>query len=141
MKTKKEHITGIPAMLAVVLGVLCPLCFIAPLLFAAGFGSILITVITWLKPLLIVVILTALVGFSLSFKIHKNFLPIVLTLIAGGSMYYGNYISYNPNLTYFGGFLLISALSLDWWFRKKAHIDCLECKVNLQHHDKGTEYG
>lgn len=135
MRGKKEHLTGVPAILAIVLGVLCPLCFIAPLLFVAGFGSVLVAVIPWLKPLLVVVVITALIGLDMSFKAHRNFLPIALTLIAGGLMYYGNYISYNPNMTYLGGFLIISAVILDWWVRKN-NKECLDCKVNYSHKEK-----
>lgn len=131
MKGKKEHLTGVPAILAIVLGVLCPLCFIAPLLFVAGFGSVLVAVVPWLKPLLVVVIITALIGLGISFKMHRNFLPIALTLIAGGLMYYGNYISYNPSMTYLGGFLIISAVILDWWLRRKCN--CYEdCKIDTR---------
>lgn len=133
MKGKKEHLTGMPAILAIVLGVLCPLCFIAPLLFVAGFGSVLVTVVPFLKPLFLVVIIAALIGFSISFKLHRNFLPIALMLIAGGLMYYGNYISYNPNITYLGGFLIITAIGSDWWFRKQIK-NCLACRVNPEHH-------
>lgn len=133
MKGKKEHLIGMPAIVAVILGVLCPLCFIAPLLFAAGFGSVLVAVVPFLKPLLVVVIIAALIGFSISFKLHRNFLPIALTLIAGGLMYYGNYISYNPNMTYLGGFLIIAAIGSDWWFRKQIK-NCLACRVNPEQH-------
>lgn len=135
MKGKKEHLTGIPAILAIVLGVLCPLCFIGTLLFTAGLGSVLITIVPWLRPLLIIVITAALIGFILSFKVHRNILPLVLTLVAGGLMYYGNYISYNPNLTYGGGFLIITAVGLDWWIRRNSK-ECLECKVDSGHHQK-----
>ena len=133
MKSKKEHLTGVPAILAIVLGVLCPLCFIAPLLFIAGFGSVLVAVVPWLKPLLVVVIITALIGLGISFKVYRNFLPIALTLIAGGLMYYGNYISYNPNMTYLGGFLIVSAVILDWWLRRQVR-NCLTCGVNPERH-------
>lgn len=133
MKDKKEHLTGIPAVLAVVLGVLCPLCFIAPLLITAGFGSVLVAVVPWLKPLLVIVIISALIGLGISFRVHRNFLPIALTLIAGGLMYYGNYASYNPNMTYLGGFLIIAAISSDWWFRRQPK-NCLTCRVDPEHH-------
>lgn len=130
MRGKKEHLAGMPAILAIVLGVLCPLCFIAPLLFIAGFGSILVAVVPWLKPLLVIVIIAALIGLGISFKVHRSFLPITLTLIAGGLMYYGNYISYNPNVTYLGGFLIITAVVLDWWLRRKSP-ECLECRIDF----------
>lgn len=135
MKGKKEHLTGVPAILAIVLGVLCPLCFIAPLLFVAGFGSVLVAVVPFLKPLLAVVIITALIGLGISFKLHRNFLPIALMLIAGGLMYYGNYVSYNPNMTYLGGFLIIIAIGSDWWLRRKCNC-CDDCKVDYSHQKK-----
>lgn len=135
MKGKKEHLTGIPAILAIVLGVLCPLCFIGALLFTAGLGSVLIIIVPWLKPLLIIVIALALIGFIFSFKLHRNILPLVLTLVAGWLIYYGNYISYNTNLTYLGGFLIVTAVVSDWWFRRQVE-ECLGCKVNSRHHQK-----
>ena len=133
----KDNLTGIPAILAIVLGVLCPLCFIGVLLLSAGLSSILVAIVPWLRPLLVVVIIIALAGFTLSFRLHKNIFPLIITLVAGGLMYYGNYISYNTNLTYLGGFLIVTAVASDWWFRKQIK-DCPECKVNPQHHTRGA---
>lgn len=138
MKAKKEDLAGIPAVFAIVLGVLCPLCFIGILLFTAGLGSVLITIVPWLKPLLIIVITAALIGFIFSFKLHKNIIPLVLTLVAGSLIYYGNYVSYNPNLTYLGGFLIIGAVGLDWWLRRQVK-ECLDCKVDPWHHKRGVK--
>jgi len=128
MKAKKEHLTGMPAILAVVLGVLCPLCFIAPLLITAGLGTTLALFVPWFKPLLIISLIITAVAFALSFRVHKNLLPLVLATVGGGLMYYGGYIRFEQNLIYLGGVLLIFSVGLDFWFRKKAK-DCIVCEV------------
>jgi fumarate reductase subunit D len=133
MKAKKEHLTGMPAILAVVLGVLCPLCFIAPLLITAGLGTTLALFVPWFKPLLIISLIITALAFALSFRVHKNLLPLVLATVGGGLMYYGGYIRFEQNLIYLGGILLIASVSLDWWFRRQVR-NCLACRVNPEHH-------
>jgi len=128
MKGKKEHLTGIPAILAVMLGVLCPLCFVAPLLITAGFGSILALTVPWFKPLLIVSLIITVIAFVISFRIYKNPLPVVLALSGGSLMYYGGYIKFDQNLIYSGGVFLTVSIVVDWYFRKKAK-ECLVCEV------------
>lgn len=135
MKGKKEHLTGIPAILAVVLGVLCPLCFIAPLLITAGLGATLALLVPWFKPLLIVSLIITLIAFSISFRLHKNPLPLILATVGGGLMYYGGYIRFEQSLIYLGGLMLIVSIGLDWWFRKQTK-ECLDCKVNYSHKGK-----
>ncbi|MBI2613351.1 MAG: hypothetical protein HYW62_01085 [Candidatus Levybacteria bacterium] len=133
MKDKKEHLTGISAIWAVILGVLCPLCFIAPLLIAAGLGSVLALAVPWFKPLLIVSLVIAVVAFVISFRLHKNVLPLISAILGGGLMYYGGYIRFEQNLIYLGGILLIASVGLDWWFRRQVR-NCLTCRVNPGHH-------
>lgn len=135
MKGKKEHLTGMPAILAVVLGVLCPLCFIAPLLIVAGFGSVLALVVPWFKPLLVVALIIAVIAFAISFRLHRNPLPLILALLGGGLMYYGGYIRFEQNLIYIGGFLLLTSVGYDWWARRN-NKECLDCKVNYSHKGK-----
>ncbi len=129
---KQKHIPSATAILAIVLGVLCPLCIIAPLIITAGFGSILALVAPWFAPVLLVLVGISLIGFFLSYRTHKNPLPLMLTVIAGGLMYYGRYINYNNTLAYVGGGLLILAIGLDWWIRRN-NKECEECKVNYAH--------
>ena len=133
MKGKKEHLTGVPAIVAVILGVLCPLCFIVPLLIVAGFGSVLALFVPWFKPLLVISLIIAAVAFALSFRVHKNPLPLILAILGGGLLYYGGYIRFEQNLIYLGGILLIASVGLDWWLRRQVR-NCLACKVNPEHH-------
>lgn len=135
MKENKHKVTGLTAGLAILLGVLCPLCIIAPLIIAAGFGSILALTAPWFAPALLVLVGISLVGFFLSYRTHKNPFPLILTFVAGGLMYYGRYINYNNTLAYIGGALLIGAIGFDWWIRKKDK-ECNECKVNYAHQKK-----
>lgn len=132
---KQKHIPSATAILAIILGVICPLCIIAPFIIAAGFGSILALAAPWFAPALLILVGISLVGFFLSYRTHKNPLPLILTLVAGGLMYYGRYINYNNTLAYTGGGLLIMAIGLDWWIRKN-NKECLECKVNYAHQKK-----
>lgn len=128
MRTKKEHLTGLPAILAVVLGVLCPLCFIAPLLIAAGLGTTLVLLVPWFKPLLVVSLIITVIAFAISFRMHKSVFPLILAIIGGGLMYYGGYIRFEQNLIYLGGVLLITSVGLDFWYRKKVK-SCIICEV------------
>src|SRR3990167_8160142 len=98
MKDKKEHLTGVPAIVAVILGVLCPLCFIAPLLITAGLGTTLALLVPWFKPLLIIALILAVVAFVISFRVHKNLFPLVLVILGGSLMYYGGYIRFEQHL-------------------------------------------
>ena len=133
MKGKKEHLAGVPAIVAVILGVLCPLCFIVPLLIVAGFGSVLVLFVPWFKPLLVISLIIAAIAFALSFRVHKNPLPLILAILGGGLLYYGGYIRFEQNLIYLGGILLIASVGLDWWFRRQIK-NCLTCRVNPEHH-------
>jgi len=133
MKDKKEHLTGLPAILAVVLGVLCPLCFVAPLLIIAGLGTTLALLVPWFKPLLIISLIITTIAFALSFRVHKNPLPLILAILGGGLMYYGGYIRFEQNLIYLGGVLLLLSVGLDFWFRRQVR-NCLACRVNPEHH-------
>lgn len=132
---KQKHIPSATAILAIILGVLCPLCLIAPLIITAGFGSVLALVAPWFAPVLLVLVSVSLIGFFLSYRTHRNPLPLILTVIAGGFMYYGRYINYNNTLAYIGGGLLIMAIGLDWWVRRN-NKECVECKVNNAHQKK-----
>lgn len=138
MKEQKHKVTGITALLAIVVGVLCPLCLLAPFLITTGFVSILALVASWLAPVLLVLVGISFIGFYLSFRTHKNPLPLMLTVVAGSLMYYGRYINYNNTLAYIGGALLIGAIVLDWWIRKN-NKECVECKVNTSHKRKHNE--
>jgi len=133
MKGKKEHLTGVPAIVAVILGVLCPLCFIVPLLIVAGFGSVLALFVPWFKPLLIISLIIAVIAFALSFRVHKNPLPLILAIFGGALLYYGGYIRFEQNLIYLGGILLIFSVGLDFWFIRQVR-NCLACRVNPEHH-------
>lgn len=135
MKDKKDHLTGIPAILAIFIGVLCPLCLLAPILLTAGFGSVVALAAPWFAPLLLVLVAISLIGFFLSFRTHRNPLPLLLTLHAGGLMYYGRYINYNDTSAYIGGGLLIFAIGLDFRIRRN-NKECLDCKVNYSHKEK-----
>lgn len=135
MKGKKEHLTGIPAILAIIIGVLCPLCIIAPLLLTVGFGSVLGLIAPWFAPALLILVGVSLIGFFLSYRTHKNPFPLVLTIGAGTFMYHGRYINYSNTVAYIGGALLIGAIGLDWWIRKN-NKECLDCKINYAHKEK-----
>jgi uncharacterized membrane protein YphA (DoxX/SURF4 family) len=128
MKYIKEHVLGIPAIAALILGVLCPLCFVAPLLIAAGLGSALGFAVPLFKPLLVLSLIITFVAFSISFSLHKNLLPLILAILGGCFIYYGGYIRFEQNVIYLGGLLLLSSVGSDWWLRKKSK-KCKVCKA------------
>jgi putative Mn2+ efflux pump MntP len=132
---KQKHIPSAAALLALLVGVLCPLCLLAPILLTAGLGSILALAAPWFAPLLLILLGISLIGFFLSYLTHKNPFPLILTIVAGGLMYYSRYISYNNALAYLGGALLLGTIGLDWWIRKN-NKECVECKVNYSHQKK-----
>ena len=132
---KQKHISSITAILAIIIGVLCPLCIVAPILLTAGLGTVLALVAPWFAPALLVLVAISFIGLFLSYQTHKNPIPLIFTAIAGGLLYYGRYINYNNIAAYLGGVLLIGAIGLDWWARRD-NKECLECKINYAHQKK-----
>lgn len=118
--------------------VFCPICYIAPLLIGAGAGSTLIFTALWGEKILITLIVISLLGFYFSYRVHKNFFPIVVALIAGGLMYYGRYINYNLNLSYIGSAGIITAAITDIFLKRRSISNCDNCKdiTKGKHHDK-----
>jgi O-antigen/teichoic acid export membrane protein len=123
---KKKHIPNFTAILAIIIGVLCSSCLIAPILIAAGLGSVLFLIVPWLAPLFLLLIGISIIGFIVSYHAHKNPLPFILALLAAGLMYYGRYVSYSDTAAYLGGTVLIGAIAYDWYIRKnnKKSMDC-----------------
>lgn len=132
--SKNDHLIGVPALFAIIVGIFCPVCTIAPLLLTVGLGSILAIIAPWFAPVLLLLIGINLIEFFLSYRTHKNPFPLILTIVAGGLMYYGRYINYNNIAAYFGGSLLIVAIGFDWWIRRNK--ECLDCEVNYHHQRK-----
>lgn len=127
----KKFLSNFPAPLALILGALCPLCLAGPLILGGGLGLILLVTTHWMGPLLLILISLSLVGFYLSFRIHKNLFPLLLTLLAGGLMYHFRYQNFNLNLIYTGGLLMILAMGYDFWLRNKAK-SCLACETKKE---------
>lgn len=119
-------------LLAGVLALFCLPCLLAPLLISVGLSSILVFLGNWLAPLLLVLVGISLVGFALSFKMHKNILPLVLALLAGGILYYSRYISFNQKIGYIGAALLIAAVVADFVIRRRYKAYCEDCEVKPQ---------
>ncbi|MBI5221575.1 MAG: MerC family mercury resistance protein [Candidatus Magasanikbacteria bacterium] len=116
-------------LLAGLLALFCLPCLLAPLLISVGLSSILIFLGTWLAPVLLVFVGISLVGFTLSYKIHKNFLPLVMAVLAGGIFYYSNFVAYYRNIGYAGAALLIAAVVADYIIRHRHKADCEDCVV------------
>jgi len=107
----KHHI---PALTAAIFGLLCLPCLLAPLLLSAGLSSILLLVGTWFVPVLLGLMGVSIVGFFLSYRRHKNPLPLVLAAASGVLVYDSRYIAYNESLTYVAVTALLAAIGLDW---------------------------
>jgi uncharacterized membrane protein len=112
----KYHVT---TLAAAVFGLVCLPCILAPLLISAGLSSILLLVGTWFTPLLIGLIGLSLIGFFLSYRGHKNWLPLVLAAGAGVAVYDSRYVSYNQTLAYVAVVALLGAIGFDWWIRRR----------------------
>ena len=80
-------------------------------------------------PALLVLVGISLVGFVLSFKTHKNVVPLVLALLAGGILYYSRYVNYDQRLGYVGAALLIGAVITDYVIRRRYKAYCEDCDV------------
>ena len=113
----KHHVT---ALTAAIFGLLCLPCLLTPLLISVGFSSVLLLVGTWFVPLLLGLIGASLVGFFLSYRRHRNPLPLVLAAVSGVVVYDSRYVAYNQNLTYVAVVALLSAIGSDWWVRRRA---------------------
>lgn len=116
----KQQIT---ALTAAIFGLLCLPCLLAPLLISVGLSSVLLLVGTWFVPVLLGLIGVSIVGFFLSYRRHKNPLPLVFAAASGVLIYDSRYVAFNQSLTYVAVAVLLGAIGLDWWTRKWA-ADC-----------------
>lgn len=106
----------------------CPLCYLAPLLIGAGATSALFFTALWGEKILIALILVSLLGFYLSYKVHKSFFPFTLGMLAGGLMYYGKFINFNLPILYLGSLIMTGGAVVDIILRRSKG-NCDECKV------------
>lgn len=116
-------------LLAGLLALVCLPCILAPLLISVGLSSILVFLGVWLAPFLLVLVAISLVGFFLSFKTHRNPLPLITALLAGGILYYGSYVVRDQNVGYVGAALLIAAVAADYIIRRRHKAYCEDCVV------------
>jgi prepilin signal peptidase PulO-like enzyme (type II secretory pathway) len=116
-------------LLAGLLALLCLPCILAPLLISVGLSSILVFLGQWLTPALLVLVGVSLIGFVLSFRTHRNVLPLVVAILAGGILYYSRYVSYNQRLSYLAAGLLVVAVIADYVIRRRYKAYCEDCEV------------
>lgn len=109
----------VTAITAAVLGALCLPCVLGPWLLAVGLSSVLLAVGMWFTPALLGMIGISAVGFALSWRGHRNPLPLVLALAAGGAIYTAGYVVYSRPLTFVAAALLTAAAGLDWLARRR----------------------
>jgi len=116
-------------LLAGLLALVCLPCILAPLLISVGLSSILVFLGTWLTPFLLVLVAISLIGFALSYKTHKNFLPLVMAVLAGGILYYSNYVVRDQTIGYVGAAVLVAAVVADYIIRRRYKAHCEDCVV------------
>ncbi len=116
-------------LLAGLLALFCLPCILAPLLISVGLSSILVLLGNWLTAVLLVLVAISLVGFVLSFRLHKNILPLALALLAGGVLFYSRYVSHNQKVGYIGAALLIAAVVADYVMRRRYKTYCDDCNT------------
>lgn len=116
-------------LFAGLLALLCLPCILAPLLISVGLSSILVFLGQWLTPALLVLVSISLIGFVLSFRTHRNVLPLVVAILAGGILYYSRYVNYNQGFAYVGAALLIGAVIADFIIRRRYKAYCEDCEV------------
>ena len=116
-------------LLAGLFALFCLPCLAAPLLISVGLSSLLVVFGTWFTPFILLLVAVSLVGFMLSFRIHKNPLPLILAVLAGGILYYGRFVVYSTNLGYVGASLLLLAVAIDYLIRKKQQAFCEDCTI------------
>lgn len=118
-------------LFAGLLGVVCLPCILAPLLISVGLSSALVFLGSWLTPFLLVLVGISLVGFILSFRMHKNVFPLLLALLAGGTFFYGRFVvnDRTQTLAYAGAAFLIIAVITDYIICKRHKAYCEDCVV------------
>lgn len=116
-------------LLAGLLALVCLPCILAPLLISVGLSTVLVFLGTWLAPFLLVLVVISLIGFALSLKAHKNPLPLILAVFAGGILYCSSYIAHNQDIGYAGAALLIAAVVADYVIRQRYKKYCEDCAV------------
>ncbi len=116
-------------------GALCPICYIGPALASAGMGSTLFFTALYFKYVLLGLIAFSALGYFFNYRTHKNIFPLLLTIIGGFLMYYGQYINFSFLLTYIGAFGLIAAAIIDFKSKRNTKDECKTCipkNVNLK---------
>lgn len=116
-------------LLAGLLALVCLPCILAPLLISVGLSSILVFLGQWLTPFLLMLVGISLIGFFLSFRMHKNVLPLMLAILAGVLLYYSRYVSYNQRLSYLAAALLVTAVIADFFLRRRYKAYCEDCEI------------
>lgn len=65
-------------------------------------------------------------------KTHKNIAPLIMAVIAGGILFYGNFPLRNQSLSYGGAALLIVAVITDYVIRRRYKAYCEDCVVKTK---------
>lgn len=108
---------------------MCLPCLLAPLLISMGLSSVLLFLGTWLTPFVLALVVISLIGFFLSYRTHKNFLPLIMAVLAGGILYYGSYVAHSQDDGYAGAGILVVAVIADYVIRRRNQKNCEECFV------------
>jgi hypothetical protein len=74
-------------------------------------------------------VLLSLIGFYLSYRLHKNIIPFIIGLVSGGLIAYAFNISFDNITIYLEMFGLFVATGLNYYINRKHSIACKTCTV------------
>lgn len=105
-------------------GVACPACWpaLGSLLGSLGLSALATTAV--LKPLLLLFLIIAAVGFVRGYRAHNVPWPMVAGLVGGSLLYIGKWVVFNSPLFYGGVALLITASITDTVLRRRTSSTC-----------------
>ncbi len=81
---------------------------------ASALGATFLLNDATLRPLLIATLVVTLIGSALTFRLHRNPLPVILTAISGPWIYFFTFVHWTPPLVWTGLAVLIGAQLWDY---------------------------
>lgn len=128
MKKAFSKVGNFISWIATPLVAICPLCTFTAAFIALGQVSFLFALARVLIPILIVLISISILSFYLSYRSHRNILPLLLSIIGGFSLVYANLVFGVSVILQIVGILFLSSASLiDLNLRLNKRESCNAC--------------
>ena len=121
---KSKGLAQVASFFSATLALLCPLCIPAVGAFLASIGLGFALNVTFLRSLLVVLLLAAVASLVWSAKLHGRWMVVIMGVIGAATIYIGRYVWFNQILMGIGALILIGISILNFRFK----IACKKCE-------------